>query len=130
MLGLFAFFYGTLHLLTYVWLDQFFDVPDILADIAKRPFITVGLHGVRADAAAGADVDRRLDPPPRRRAGSRCTASCTCRRCGGVIHYWWLVKADTSRPFRYGAIVAVLLLARVAWAWRNSVRRAAVVPAR
>ena len=42
MLGLFAFFYGTLHFLTYIWLDQFFDVGEIAKDIAKRPFITVG----------------------------------------------------------------------------------------
>ena len=42
MLGLFAFFYGTLHFLTYVWLDQFFDTASITKDVVKRPFITVG----------------------------------------------------------------------------------------
>jgi len=45
MLGLFAFFYGTLHLMTYVWLDKFFDVHEMLADIAKRKFITAGMTG-------------------------------------------------------------------------------------
>src|SRR5690349_8918188 len=45
MLGLFAFFYGTLHLMTYVWLDKFFDVHEMLADIAKRRFITAGMTG-------------------------------------------------------------------------------------
>ena len=43
MLGLFAFFYGTVHLLTYVWLDQFFDVQGIVKDVLKRPFITMGM---------------------------------------------------------------------------------------
>src|ERR1700723_1976117 len=43
MLGLFAFFYGTLHLMTYVWLDKFFDVHEMLADIAKRRFIPAGM---------------------------------------------------------------------------------------
>jgi len=43
MLGLFAFFYACLHFLTYVWLDKFFDVHEMLADIAKRKFITIGL---------------------------------------------------------------------------------------
>src|SRR5579864_6583675 len=46
MLGLFAFFYGCLHLLTYVWFDKFFDVHEMLSDIAKRPFITVGFGGL------------------------------------------------------------------------------------
>src|SRR5215469_3925680 len=45
MLGLFAFFYVTLHFLTYIWLDKFLDLHEMLADIAKRKFITVGLTG-------------------------------------------------------------------------------------
>src|SRR5881396_2265478 len=45
MLGLFAFFYGCLHFLTYAWLDQFFSIPDMLHDVYKRPFITAGFTG-------------------------------------------------------------------------------------
>src|SRR5437763_1094426 len=45
MVGLFAFFYGVLHFVTYIWLDKFFDVHEIIADIGKRPFITVGFLG-------------------------------------------------------------------------------------
>src|SRR6266849_171234 len=48
MLGLFAFFYGCLHLLTYVWFDKFFEVHEMLADIEKRPYITVGFAGLMA----------------------------------------------------------------------------------
>jgi len=127
MIGLYAFFYGTLHLLTYVWLDQFFVVADILKDVAKRPFITMGFTAfllmVPLAATSTAGWIRRL--------GRRWQAlhrlvylSATC----GVIHYWWLVKADTARPFRYGAIVAVLLAARVVWAWRKPAPRRAPVP--
>ena len=43
MLGLFAFFYGTLHLMTWLWLDKFFDVHEMWADIVKRKFITAGM---------------------------------------------------------------------------------------
>src|SRR5215475_4883086 len=42
MVGLFAFFYGTLHFITYIWLDKFFDLAEMLHDVAKRPFITAG----------------------------------------------------------------------------------------
>jgi sulfoxide reductase heme-binding subunit YedZ len=121
MFGLFAFFYGTLHFLTYVWLDQFFVLHDIAKDIGKRPFITMGF------AAFVLMVPLALTSTTGwiRRLGRRWT---TLHRLvylsaiGGVIHYWWLVKADTSRPFRYGIAVAILLAARVAWSWRTSRR--------
>jgi sulfoxide reductase heme-binding subunit YedZ len=128
LLGLFAFFYGTLHLLTYLWLDQFFVVPDILKDIAKRPFITMGMAAfalmVPLALTSTAGWIRRLG-----RNWQRLHRLAYLSAVGGVVHYWWLVKADTSRPFRYAVIVGVLLAARVAWAWRTSVRRATVAPA-
>ncbi len=62
MLGLFAFFYGTLHLMTYVWLDKFFDVHEMLADIAKRRFITAGMTAFAPDDSAGPDLDQMVDP--------------------------------------------------------------------
>ena len=62
LLGLFAFFYVCLHLSTYVVLDQFFDPSSILADIAKRRYITVGFAGFLHPAGAGHHVDDRLDP--------------------------------------------------------------------
>ena len=59
MLGLFAFFYGTLHLITYVWLDTGFDFPAIVKDVYQRPFITGGIYRVRADDSAGDHLHRR-----------------------------------------------------------------------
>jgi methionine sulfoxide reductase heme-binding subunit len=129
MLGLFAFFYGSLHLVTYVWLDQFFVVPDILKDIAKRPFITMGMTAfalmVPLALTSTTGWIRRLG-----RRWQTLHRLAYLSAIAGVVHYWWLVKADTSRPLRYAALVGVLLAARVAWAWRTSVGRATVAPAR
>jgi sulfoxide reductase heme-binding subunit YedZ len=114
MLGLFAFFYGTLHFFTYIWLDQFFDVASITKDIAKRPFITIGF------AAFVLMVPLALTSTTgwiRRLGGKRWQALhrlVYVTAMFGVVHYWWLVKADISRPLAYGAIVALLLAARLA----------------
>ena len=72
MLGLFAFFYGCLHFTTYIWLDQFFDWPGMVKDVAKRPFITVGFTAFVADDSAGAHVDDR------RRSGGWAAGGGTC----------------------------------------------------
>jgi methionine sulfoxide reductase heme-binding subunit len=117
MFGLFAFFYGTLHFLTYVWLDQFFVLADIVKDIGKRPFITIGFAAfvlmVPLALTSTTGWIRRLG-----RRWQTLHRLVYLSAIGGVIHYWWLVKADTSRPFRYGVIVVILLAARVAWSWR------------
>jgi sulfoxide reductase heme-binding subunit YedZ len=119
MLGLFAFFYGTLHLLTYLWLDQFFDASAIAADIMKRPFITAGVVGFLAmvplAVTSTAGWIRRLGG----RRWNLLHRLVYVSAVAGVVHYWWLVKADISRPLRYAAIVAVLLGARAWFAWRR-----------
>src|SRR5918995_267282 len=116
MLGLFAFFYGTLHLVTYVWLDQFFDVASIIKDVLKRPFITVGF------AAFLLMVPLALT-----------STTGWIRRLGGkrwqALHR--LVKADISRPLAYCAIVATLLAARLALRSRTKpAARRVVAPSR
>ena len=113
MLGLFAFFYGTLHFLTYIWLDKFFDVHDMIKDVAKRPFITIGF------AAFVLMIPLALTSTTgwiRRLGGKRWNClhqliylSAVC----GVIHFYWLVKKDVRRPVLYGTILGVLLLYRV-----------------
>src|SRR6202142_1602805 len=116
MLGLFAFFYGTLHFLTYIWLDKFFDLHEMLHDVAKRSFITVGFTGfVLLIPLALTSTKGWI----RRLGGKRWQALHRLiyfSAIAGVIHYWWLVKADIRKPLIYGAILAVLLLYRiVAW---------------
>jgi sulfoxide reductase heme-binding subunit YedZ len=113
MLGLFAFFYGTLHLLTYVWLDQFFDVASMLKDVAKRPFITAGatafLLMVPLAVTSTAGMIRRMGGRAWRRLHRLAYASAGV----GALHYWWLVKLDTRRPRNYAVILAVLLGVRL-----------------
>lgn len=119
MVGLFAFFYGFLHFTTYVYLDQFFAFDEILKDVAKRPFITVGFAAFVLMIPLAITSPNRV---VRWMGGKRWqllhrlvygVALC------GVFHYLWLVKADTSRPLRYGAVVAALLFFRV-WDYLKS----------
>ena len=109
MLGLFAFFYGTLHLLTYVWLDQFFDLASMVKDVAKRPFITAGaaafLLMVPLAVTSTAGMIRRMGGRAWRRLHRLAYASAVA----GVLHYWWLVKLDTTRPRNYAVILGALL---------------------
>jgi sulfoxide reductase heme-binding subunit YedZ len=114
MFGLFAFFYGTLHFLTYIWLDKFFDVHEMLHDVAKRKFITVGFTGfvllIPLALTSTTGWIRRL-------GGKRWQALHRLiyfSAIAGVIHYWWLVKADIREPLKYGVILAVLLGYRIA----------------
>lgn len=117
MFGLFAFFYGTLHFLTYIWLDKFFDVHEMLHDIAKRKFITVGFTGFVLLIPL---VLTSTTASIRRLGGKRWQALHRLiyfSAIAGVIHYWWLVKADIHLPLEYAAILTVLLGYRIAvWA--------------
>ncbi len=138
MVGLYAFFYGTLHFLTYAIVDRFagLDFPNgivawstavnlarsVAADIAKRPFITVGfaawLTMLPLAITSTAGWIRRLGG----RAWNRLHRLVYATGVIAVLHYWWLVKADVHRPLTYGAVVLVLLAARL--------RRRRTVPAR
>ncbi|WP_255556296.1 sulfite oxidase heme-binding subunit YedZ [Methylococcus sp. Mc7] len=126
MLGLFAFFYGTLHFTGYLVLDQFFDWPAILKDIAKRPFITVGFPSfVLLIPLAVTSTDAMM----RRLGGKRWQRLhrlVYVSSVGGVIHYLWLVKKDISDPLRFAILLTVLLGFRAIVLLR---RRSRAVPA-
>jgi sulfoxide reductase heme-binding subunit YedZ len=122
MLGLFAFFYGTLHLMTYVWLDKFFAVHEMLADIAKRRFITAGMTAFVLMVPLALTSTRWSI---RKLGGKRWQALHRLiyfSAAAGVIHYIWLVKADLRKPLEYAALLAVLLLYRIL-AWVTSTTR-------
>ncbi|MGZ7107244.1 MAG: sulfite oxidase heme-binding subunit YedZ [Candidatus Angelobacter sp.] len=113
MLGLFAFFYGSLHLTTYVWLDKFFNVHEMLHDIAKRRFITAGMT---AWALMLPLAITSTTGWIRRMGGKRWQnlhRLIYFSAAAGVVHFMWLVKADLRRPFTYGGILAALLAYRV-----------------
>jgi sulfoxide reductase heme-binding subunit YedZ len=113
MLGLFAFFYGSLHFLTYIWLDQFFAVDEIIADVMERPFITVGFASfallIPLAATSTTAMIRRLGGKWWQRLHRLVYAIAI----GGVVHYLWLVKADIQQPLIYGSILGGLLVYRV-----------------
>jgi len=121
MLGLYAFFYGSLHLMTYVWLDKFFDVHEMLHDIAKRRFITAGMTAwalmLPLALTSTSGWIRRLGGKRWRILHRLIYFSAAA----GVIHFIWLVKADLRRPLTYGAILGALLAFRlIAWARSRS----------
>jgi sulfoxide reductase heme-binding subunit YedZ len=127
MLGLFAFFYGCLHFTTYLWVDKFFNIHEILADIVKRKYITVGFLAfvllVPLAVTSTAGWIRRLGGKRWQRLHRLIYFSAIA----GVIHYLWLVKADIHKPLEYGAILAVLLLYRiVVWQRQLSTTRSSV----
>jgi len=119
MLGLFAFFYGSLHLATYVWLDQFFDGAAIIKDIYKRPFITAGVTTytlmLPLALTSTAGMIRRLGGKTWRRLHRLAYGSAVV----GVVHYWWLVKADIRPPRNYAVILGGLLAIRLLAAWQK-----------
>jgi sulfoxide reductase heme-binding subunit YedZ len=119
MLGLFAFFYASLHLLTYLWFDKFFDWDQIVRDIPRRPFITVGFAAfallVPLALTSTTGMIRRLGG----RRWQLLHRLIYPAALGGVVHYWWLVKADTTGPRFYAGVLAGLLVARGIVAWRR-----------
>ena len=109
MLGLFAFFYVCLHFLSYAWLDQYFAIADIIKDVAKRPYITVGfacfLMLIPLAATSTNAMIRRLGA----RRWQALHRLVYLVGVGGIVHFLWLVKSDLREPLIYGAILAVLL---------------------
>lgn len=114
MLGLFSFFYASLHFVTYIWLDQFFDPAAIARDIVKRPFITVGFATfvllIPLAATSTHAMMRRLG-----RRWQQLHRLVYPIALLAVIHYLWLVKKDLTTPLVYGAVALVLLALRLRW---------------
>ncbi len=123
MIGLFAFFYGSLHLMTYLWLDQFFDVHSIIKDVYQRPFITVGFTAfVLLVPLAVTSTQGWI-----RRLGKRWQVLhrlIYVSAAAGVTHFVWLVKKDIREPLIYGAILTLLMAIRVFF-WIQKSRRVA-----
>jgi sulfoxide reductase heme-binding subunit YedZ len=126
LLGLFAFFYGTLHMLTYVALYANFDVPAMLNDIAKRRFITMGVAAwllmVPLALTSTTWAIRKLGGKNWNRLHKLVYVTAVC----GIIHYWWQVKPGVLSPLRLTIVLAVLLAARPLLAWMQQRRSRAV----
>jgi sulfoxide reductase heme-binding subunit YedZ len=113
MIGLFAFFYACLHVLTYLWLDKLFDFPAMLKDVGRRPFIAAGFAAfvclVPLAVTSTAGWIRRLGGKRWQRLHSLIYVTAIA----AVAHYYWLVKSDIRQPMLYGTLVALLLAWRV-----------------
>mgnify|MGYP000193048551 CR=1 FL=1 len=118
MLGLYAFFYACVHFITFIWFDHWFDVGEIIKDVIKRPFVTIGFAAFLllwplALTSTNAMV-RRLG-----RNWQRLHRLIYVVAILGVVHFWWLVKRDLTEPMIFAAVLAALLGVRIYWR-RNS----------
>lgn len=119
MAGLYAFFYALLHFITYIWLDQFFDLAAIYKDVIKRPFITIGFTAFvllipLAITSTNAMV-KRLGGKRWKQLHKLVFPIAIF----AVIHYWWLVKKDITQPLIYAAILTTLLGYRI---WKSRLK--------
>ena len=114
MLGLYAFFYAVVHLSSYLAFDHGFDVIDIVKDIAKRPFISVGFTALVLMTPLAATSTNAI---VKRLGAKRWLALHKLVYLIaplGVLHFWWMVKKDVTEPAIYAVILAALLGYRLA----------------
>jgi sulfoxide reductase heme-binding subunit YedZ len=109
LLGLYGFFYGCLHLLTYVWFDKFFGVRAIVEDVFKRPFITVGMASFILLVPLAMTSTQKMIKRFGGKRWNRLHRVAYLAAIGGVIHFYMLVKADTREPILFGLVLALLL---------------------
>ncbi|HTX75155.1 MAG TPA: protein-methionine-sulfoxide reductase heme-binding subunit MsrQ [Terracidiphilus sp.] len=125
LLGLFAFFYGTVHMLTYVALYSGFSIQAMLDDIAKRRFITMGVAAylllIPLAITSTTWAIRKLGGKRWNRLHSLIYLAAIC----GIIHYWWQVKTGVLLPLPFTIVIAILLLSRPVLAWREKRSRRA-----
>ncbi len=117
MLGLYAFFYGTLHFMTFLWFDHSFDVQEMWKDVLKRPFITIGFIAfvmlIPLAVTSTNGMIKRLGSKRWQWLHRLVYAIAPL----GILHFWWMKagKHDFAQPMLFGAIVAALLLLRLYW---------------
>ncbi len=116
MTGLFAFFYGALHLTTYVWFDKFFRVTEIVQDTFARPFILVGMVSFLLMIPLAVTSTNGMIKRLGGKRWSRLHKTVYAVALGGVLHYYLIVKADTTWPLLFALVLALLLGYRI---WVN-----------
>jgi sulfoxide reductase heme-binding subunit YedZ len=112
MIGLFAFFYACLHLVTYLWLDKFFVLADILQDLTRRRYLTAGMSAFALLVPLALTSTRAAIARLGGRRWQLLHRLVYPAAALGVIHYYWLVKSDVRIPLLYAAILAALLALR------------------
>jgi sulfoxide reductase heme-binding subunit YedZ len=126
MLGLFTFFYGSLHFTTYIWLYAGFDLQTITDDVYKRPFITAGFTAfvlmIPLAVTSTSSMIRRLGG----RRWNMLHRLIYVSAIAGAIHYYWLVKSDERVPLRFATVVAFLLAYRAVFHFFQKKQKATV----
>lgn len=117
MLGLFTFYYASLHLLCYLWFEQNFDLSDVYSDIVDRPFILLGMTAFLflIPLAITSTRNKMRQLGPRWKLLHMLVYPAVIL---SVLHFWWLVKADTTEPLIY-ALLAIILLAERLWRFKR-----------
>jgi len=113
MLGLFAFFYGSLHLLTYVWFDRLFNLVSVAQDVVKRPFILLGMTAFVLMVPLAITSTNKMVKRLGGKRWARLHQLVYLAAIAGVVHFWMLVKSDTRLPLTFGFILLFLLGYRV-----------------
>jgi sulfoxide reductase heme-binding subunit YedZ len=113
MLGLYAFFYGFLHLLTYIWFDRTFNLKSTVADIYARPFIAVGMLSFFLMIPLAITSTKGWIKRLGGKRWARLHKLVYISAIGGVVHFWMLVKSDTRLPIRFAFALALLLGSRI-----------------
>lgn len=109
MLGLFAFFYGALHLLTYVWFDRLFNLISVGQDVVRRPFILVGMIAFVLMVPLAITSTNKMIKRIGGKRWARLHRLVYVAAVAGVVHFWMLVKSDTRLPLTFGFILLFLL---------------------
>jgi sulfoxide reductase heme-binding subunit YedZ len=113
MLGLFAFFYGFLHLLTYICFDRFFNLKSVPGDVVSRPFIALGMTAFFLMIPLAITSTNKMVKRLGGKTWSRLHKLVYVAGVAGVLHYYWLVKSDTRLPLTFGFVLLLLLAHRV-----------------
>ena len=109
MLGLFAFFYGFVHFMSYVWFTKYFNIQEIVEDVVKRPFITVGFTGFVLLIPLAITSTKKWIPRIGAKRWLRLHQAIYITGILGVIHYIWRVKSDIRNPLIYAVLLSLLL---------------------
>jgi len=109
MLGLFAFFYGSLHLLTYIWFDRGFNLISVVPDVVRRPFILAGMVAFLLMAPLAITSTNKMVKRLGGKRWAQLHRLVYLSVIAAVVHFWMLVKSDTSLPLTFAFIVLFLL---------------------
>jgi len=121
MLGLYTFFYGLLHFMTFLWFDHFFDLQEMWKDVLKRPFITVGFTAfvllIPLAVTSSNGMIKRLGGKRWQWLHRLVYVIAPL----AILHFWWMKagKHNFTQPIIFGSVLGVLLLARLYWWMRT-----------